>query len=179
MEYEDLWPDSIENQYVSTENISAIMKQQAAYLKEKSQGKVFLRFGHIKEVSSFAALEAGIINLSAVTRIQASSEYIDNSNIDELKDANELYSQKRFGCEIYNQMYRFRLFEMNFSPLYPIDVCIDEGIVSNIKGQYLTEAFGEDTLQVNDDNEFIELLKSVFSSKKVAYILTRLMEDEQ
>lgn len=176
MKYEDLWPDSIEDQYIPTANIAEIMKQQAAYLKNKSHGKVLLRFGHIKSITPFTIAETTMTSISAIAKMHAPREYIDNSNIDELKDANELYSQKRFGCELHNHSYRFRLFEMDLPPLYPIDVCVDEGIAFDIKEQYSEEAFEKYVLQVNNDNEFIELLKSIFSSKKVTYIRARLME---
>lgn len=176
MKYEDLWPDSIENQYIPTVNIDEIMRQQAVYLKNKSHGKVLLRFGRIKSITPFTMTEATMTGISAIAKMHAPKEYIDNSNVDELKDANELYSQKRFGCELHNHSYRFRLFEMDLPPLYPINVCIDEGITSDIKGQYFEETFDKNVLQVNNDNEFIELLKSIFSSKKVTYIRARLME---
>lgn len=179
MEYENLWPDPIENQHASTANISTIMKQQATYLKEMTQGKAFLRFAHIKKVEPFSMAVSAMTSISAITKLQASDEYIGNSSINELKDANELYSQKRFGCEIYNRSYRFRLFEMDLPPLYPIDICVDEGIASDISKQYPEEAYDQGTLQVNNDDEFIKLLRFIFSSKKVSYILTRLMETNQ
>ena len=47
---------------------------------------------------------------------------------------------------------------------------------ANNQEQYSEEAFEKYVLQVNNDNEFIELLKSIFSSKKVTYIRARLME---
>lgn len=179
MKYENLWPESIDDGYVSTNNIVAIMKQQAEYLKKKTNNNVFLRFSHIKSVTPITTMASVMSSLSVLTEKSVCSEYIGDVPVDKLKDANELYTQKQFGCEIYNHQYRFRLFEMSLPPLYPIEVVIDEGIVSDIRGQYLADPFVENTLAIDNDNEFLEMLKSVFSSRKVIYILNRLMEDSR
>lgn len=168
MMYENLWPDSIESNYASTENIKLIMKDQASYLKEKTHGNVRLKFMQIKNVYSTAAT----YSLMTANKI---SQYFDNGqNTERLKDANELYDSKSFGCEIYNDTYRFRLFEMDLRPLYPIFINIDEGIVEDIEKYYLSEEFISNTIQIDSDEDYIKLLKLIFGSRKLAFILDRL-----
>ena len=36
------------------------------------------------------------------------------------------------GFEICTEKYRFRLFELRMTPIYPIEIIIDEGICKNI-----------------------------------------------
>lgn len=168
MAYENLWNvPSVDILGDSTENVMEIMKQQAQYLKEGTNGKVMGKFSKIKNVmTSIAGLAAAL-----------SPEISDDTEISNLSDANNLYKSQRYGFEIYNQTYKFRIFEMNLSPLYPISIMFDEGVLEDTRENlgYCTEKGRTDTtFIVKSDNDLLECLKVVFSSKKVKYILYRL-----
>lgn len=170
MEYENLWDvPSVDILGDSTENVMEIMKQQAQYLKEGTNGKVMGKFSRIKNImTNIAGLAAAL-----------SSEVTDDNEINNLSDANNLYRNQKYGFEIYNQTYKFRIFEMSLSPLYPISVMIDEGVLEDTQESlsYCTEKGSTNTTCiVRSDKELLECLKIVFSSKKVKYILYKLQQ---
>lgn len=170
MNYKNLWDiPPIDILGDSTENVVEIMKQQAQYLKEGTNGKVLGKFSKIKDVmTQIAGLAAAL-----------SPEMSDDTEINKLSDANKLYRSQRYGFEIYNQTYRFRIFEMNLSPLYPISIMFDEGILEDTRESlsYCTEKGSADTtFIVKSDDDLLECLKVIFSSKKVKYILYRLQQ---
>lgn len=170
MDYENLWDvPSVDILGDSTENVMEIMKQQAQYLKEGTNGKVMGKFSRIKNIM------ANIAGLAAAL----SSEVTDDNEINNLSDANNLYRNQKYGFEIYNQTYKFRIFEMSLSPLYPISVMIDEGVLEDTLESlsYCTEKGSTNTtFIVRSDKELLECLKIVFSSKKVKYILYKLQQ---
>lgn len=170
MNYKNLWDvPSIDILDDSTENMVEIMKQQAQYLNEETNGKVLGKFSKIKNVM------AHIAGLAAAL----STEISDDTEINKLSDANALYRSQWYGFEIYNKTYKFRIFEMNLSPLYPISLMFDEGILEDTRENlsYCTEKGSVDTtFIIKSDDNLLEFLKIIFSSKKVKYILYRLQQ---
>lgn len=170
MAYENLWDvPSVDILGDSTENVMVIMKQQAQYLKEDTNGKVRGKFSRIKNIM------ANIAGLAATL----SSEITDDNEINNLSDANNLYKSQKYGFEIYNQTYKFRIFEMSLSPLYPISVMIDEGVLEDTQeslSNCIEKGSTNTAFIIRSDNELLECLKIVFSSKKVKYILYKLQQ---
>lgn len=170
MAYENLWDvPSVDILGDSTENVMVIMKQQAQYLKENTNGKVMGKFSRIKNI---------MVNIAGLAAT-LSSEITDDNEINNLSDANNLYKSQKYGFEIYNQTYKFRIFEMSLSPLYPISVMIDEGVLEDTQ-QSLSNCIEKGSTNtafiIRSDNELLECLKIVFSSKKVKYILYKLQQ---
>lgn len=169
MEYENLWniPNG-ENPLDTTSNIVEIMRQQGKYLKEGTNGKVFGKFNHIKN------LAAGMQALSRAV----SFEVVDDPETSNLDDANKLYGAKKYGFEIYNNTYKFRVFEMLLTPVYPVNISLDEGIVEDTQHElinsYIEKLPEANQFSVKSDDEFLTFLRIVFSSKKVRYIIQRL-----
>ena len=88
MNYKNLWDvPSIDILGDSTENVVEIMKQQAQYLKEGTNGKVLGKFSKIKNVM------AHIAGLAAAL----STEISDDTEINKLSDANTLYRSQWYG----------------------------------------------------------------------------------
>ena len=156
MAYENLWDvPSVDILGDSTENVMEIMKQQAQYLKEGTNGKVMGKFSRIKNIM------ANIAGLAAAL----SSEVTDDNEINNLSDANNLYKSQKYGFEIYNQTYKFRIFEMSLSPLYPISVMIDEGVLEDTQeslSNCIEKGSTNTIFIIRSDNELLECLKIVF-----------------
>ncbi len=169
MEYDNLWSiPSVEKPLEVTENITEIMRQQGKYLKEKTNGKVFCKFSRIRDITAgFEALSAVLINGIS-----------ENEETKDLEDANKLYKDLRYGFEIYNSIYKFRVFEMKLSPLYPVTTLVDEGIVEDsfqeLQNNYIEKGTTSNQFIINNDAELLSFLRIIFSSKKVRYILYRL-----
>lgn len=170
MAYENLWDvPSVDILGDSTENVMVIMKQQAQYLKENTNGKVMGKFSRIKNI---------MVNIAGLAAT-LSSEITDDNEINNLSDANNLYKSQKYGFEIYNQTYKFRIFEMSLSPLYPISVMIDEGVLEDTQDSLsncIEKGSTNTAFIIRSDNELLECLKIVFSSKKVKYILYKLQQ---
>ncbi len=170
MAYENLWDvPSVDILGDSTENVMVIMKQQAQYLKENTNGKVMGKFSRIKNI---------MVNIAGLAAT-LSSEITDDNEINNLSDANNLYKSQKYGFEIYNQTYKFRIFEMSLSPLYPISVMIDEGVLEDTQeslSNCIEKGSTNTAFIIRSDNELLECLKIVFSSKKVKYILYKLQQ---
>lgn len=172
MEYENLWNiPATDNLGDSTENVVSIMRQQAQYLKTGTTGKILGKFSKIKNViPSMAEVIAAL-----------PTEQIEGDETRQLADANSFYRPQKYGFEIYNQSYKFRILEINLSPLYPILVSFDEGVLEDTKEElcYCGIKNGEDATQfiIRSDEELIESLRIVLSSKKIKYILYKLQQN--
>ena len=89
------------------------------------------------------------------------------------------YYDKRYGFEICTDKYQFRLFELRMTPVYPIEIIVDEGICKNI-GSALsriaisTEKFNHFT--IIDEEVFCDVLQKILQDKKVHYIISELLK---
>ncbi len=169
MEYENLWSiPSVEKPLEATDNIAEIMRQQGKYLKENTNGKVFGKFSRIRDITvGLEAFSAALINGIS-----------ENEETKDLEDANKLYKDLRYGFEIYNSIYKFRVLEMKLSPLYPVTTLVDEGIVEDslqeLQNNCIEKGTTSNQFVIRDDDELLSFLRIIFSSKKVRYILYKL-----
>ena len=123
MTYENLWDIPSVNEVLnSTDNIFDIMKAQGQYLKENTNGRIFGKFSKIKTINPLSTMGAALTAF-------APREVLQNNDSSALADANELYRDQKYGFEIYNSAYKFRVFEMIILPVYPAQIIIDEGVV--------------------------------------------------
>lgn len=179
MEYSSFWGSNaemnIEGEY--THNILKIMDAQCEYLSCLTHKKVSAVFGEIKQ-------EGAIKNISNLLRnsmneISYDYETIGDRPIDGLIDANSIYSEKKYGFEIYTEEYRFRLFELRMNPIYPVTIKIDEGICQSITEQVKNISLiqlNNNSYQIENETEFCEILKMILQNKKVAYIVNELQK---
>ncbi len=176
MKYDNLWDIPSVNEALNpTDNICEIMKQQGQYLKENTNGKIFGRFSKIKKVNPLSTMGAVLATFSV-------KEILQNDDSSVLADANELYSNQKYGFEIYNSTYKFRVFEMIVSPVYPAHIIIDEGVVANIEEEILScVSKGKEANHylINNDNDLLDCLRLIFASKKVKYLLYKLQQLEE
>ena len=86
------------------------------------------------------------------------------------------------GFEICTEKYRFRLFELRMTPIYPIEIIIDEWICKNIGNKLRKVAIqGEDfnNFKIVDEEVFCNVLRNILQDKKVHYIIAELQKRVQ
>lgn len=135
MELENYWiiDEKQQDDLNYTDSIPVIMEKQSKYLFQSTQGKIFAVFGEIKIDGSMSAMVKVMSNviksISGITHLQ---ESVEESTTKDLIDANTMYFEKHYGYEICTEKYRFRLFELRMTPIYPVEISVDEGICKNI-----------------------------------------------
>ena len=170
MDYPCLWViPSVDTSGDTTDDILKILQQQAEYLESGTNGKVMAK---ITKLSHIAVSKTG----SHATALSSKTA----SKTKDLPDTNTLYQSQCYGFEIYTASYKFRIFEINLSPQYPMLITFDEGILedTNVK---LRELFiARDTYPnryiIRSDEEFVKCLSAAFSSKKLVYLLWKLQQ---
>lgn len=169
-EIPNLWEDSREDDYVTTENIKKICHAQINNLKKNTGDKIKGTFARVN--NPYAAM-------TKVAKTLASSEKLEDSESSAVKDANDLYDDPVYGFEIFNQTYRFRIFDIRLAPVYPVKIHLDEGVQNDIEDE-IYEYKNQDRIygySANNDDEFIEILKAALNSKKVKYIRDQLLKE--
>lgn len=93
-----------------------------------------------------------------------------------------MYFDKRYGFEICTEKYRFRLFELRMTPIYPVEIIIDEGICKNIGKTLARIAIPMEKFNhfiINDEETFCDVLENILQDKKVHYIIDELQKRVQ
>ena len=78
-----------------------------------------------------------------------------------------MLKEQYYKFEIYNEKYRFRLFTYTYTPIYPNKMFLDENIAKEIDEKQ--------EVSVENDQELIDLLRSIFSSQRVARIIRMMV----
>ena len=171
----DLWPKQILNQEYEKNHAVEILKEQAKILAQKTEGKVKATFSRIDYQESFNSLTK-IKGFSQVNRLMTKSEsslYLEKTPEiieEELKDKtniNYLYDKTLYKFELYNVEFRFRIVILKNCIEFRIDIGLEEGISNEL---YINR-----NIIIESNQELEELLKRVFSSKKVQLILNRMI----
>ncbi len=152
-----------------TDNIPDLMEEQCRQLKQASHGRITGRFDRVRSLEDIAPKMQSILGRGHLTG------YPPNSNT---VDAGELYSPKNYAFEIYSQNYYYRVFEIRLSPMYPVPMRYDEGLLS---GDDLSIALPREAkvgawFNVNSDLEVMDILGSAIKSRKMQFILSRLLK---
>ena len=157
----------------TTDNIRPILEEQAGYLESGTNGKVQADFCEIE------AIPADLIGPSRTFSI-ASPSKAEGDDGKGVFDANDLYKTQCYGFDISNDFYRFRIFEMNLSPLYPVSMFFDEGVLEDSEEMLSKQSIKRGKLSnqyiICSDQDFIASLSAAFTSKKVRYIIGKLLK---
>lgn len=185
MEYKSLWGicEDIKDELKRTNNIYRIMEEQCKFLFQDTKGKVFAVFGEIEKNGSVKVLAEAILNVyKGISGMPEVYESVGGISTKNLVDANEMYYDKRYGFEICTEKYRFRLFELRMTPIYPIEIIVEEGICKNIGNELSKVAIqGEDfnNFKIVDEEVFCNVLRNILQDKKVHYIIAELQKRVQ
>lgn len=185
MEYKNYWGISDDTQVdlKYTENIHRIMEEQCKYLFQYTKGNLFAVFDEIKMDDSIYTVAKAVSNvLKSVTGIPGLQEKIEETSTKSLIDANVMYYDKRYGFEICTEKYRFRLFELKMTPIYPVEIIVDGGICKNIGSTLARIAIQDEKFnhfKINDEETFCSVLQYVLQDKKVQYIIRELQKRVQ
>lgn len=160
----------------TTDNITNITRQQCQYLKQETSGKVLAKFARIKLINPIQKAFETLTYSPVLSQLNTPKESVGDTDTMNLKDANELYVKARYGFEIYNKSYKFRVFELQMEPVYPIELLLDEGIGEEVRGflegdQQITDYT---KYKVDSDEDFIRYLGIILKSRKVRYIVNRM-----
>ena len=164
----DLWPDFSNGSKSEESQAVELLRAQAKTLSQKTEGKVKASFSKVNYKS------VPLTSIQKIAAILPTGRVLEEEVDEELqnkKDFNDLYQPTKYKFEIYNTTYRFRVFTLSNSMFFPISFEIDEGFLEEIS------MFGnKNPIEVSNNAELEDLVKNVFSSKKVRTIVSRMME---
>lgn len=167
----DLWGKVTETKGSASEVLS-IIKNQAALLEEKTNGKVKADFTKVRyEFRSKQSYMATVRDLLTTMSVLvgpavASEELVEVDERKDLEDANSLYEHGKFKFEIYSSKYRFRVFFVEYSSVFPIKIEVEYGI--------LEDKIVKSTIKSVD--ELVSILRSIFNSNKLKFIIQEMMK---
>ena len=159
-----------------TDNIYKIMDEQCEYLFKDTQEKVFAIFGEIKIDGSLFSMAMSNI-FRGISGIAGLQETVAEVSTKSLIDANSMYFDKSYGFEICTEKYRFRLFELRMTPIYPIEIIVDEGIcknIGNVLSRIAISTEKNNCFRIVDEEVFCDVLQKILQDKKVRYIINEL-----
>jgi len=161
----DFWPDFDMNDQ-DTQGAIKMLKTHALSLGKKTDGAVKATFSKIEYNTRSLEVAAGIGRVIA-EQMTIGSEILEEELMDK-KDGNALFQTTTYKFEIYNSTYRFRVFTLECKPVYPISIRVDEGIRNEIN---LSAAYC-----IEDENELIDVVKGIFGSQKLRYIISSMLK---
>lgn len=177
MEYKNYWKigEDSQEELKYTDNIQRIMDEQGKYLFQYTKGMIFSVFSEIKIEDSVTVMTRSLSNLvKGISGIRDIGETIEESTTKDLIDANAMYFDKRYGFEICTEKYRFRLFELRMTPIYPVEIIVDEGICKNIGNTLAKIAIPMEKFnhfKISDDETFAVYYKIFYRIKRYAILL--------
>lgn len=158
----DLWSNLMSTTLEESDAVN-FLREQARLLGKKTDGIVRATFSILEyRTPGIAVAETIGKALSAFSRDEVLEDELANK-----ADAQDLDKVTTYKFEIFSDTYRFRVFILTNRRWYPINIQLDEGI---------SEELGKPiNCQVNNSGEFLDLVTSVFSSKKVSSIISKMI----
>lgn len=185
MEHKSFWgfEESGQTAFQETSGIFDIMNRQCDELAQYTKGYVFGIFDVIKKDESLAKT-AGVLAsiMSSISWMPDTSESIGEMSTKDKIDADTMYWQKRFAFEICTEKYRFRVFSMLITPVFPVTITINEGVCKNIANKLekmVRPVKADNTFIIDDEDVFCGVLKEILSDRKVHYIVRELTKRGQ
>lgn len=180
----DLWGNlNLSDNKETTANIHSIMNEQCMALKERTHNSVLAVFD-IKKIEVINPLNS--MALSNITPLiealepysTVKKESIGNIKFDSLENADSFYNVKEYGFAIYNNDYKFKVFDIKISPVYPVEMLIDEGILKNISDEICNYAdYNEknNCLKIQCESDFCSVLRMILQDKKLHFIIREMI----
>ena len=164
----------------STSTIASYFSKQGKMLMEASDGKVEGVFAETRVVNNALSPYYDFADtISAVSKLGS----IQRTPELNLIDADKMYEKQDYCFEIRSKTYRFRLLTLEFGPLYPVTMYVDDGVfrdLSKSSGRFtLSEEGKPRPLTIENGSDLNEVFQALMGSKKLNYICARLMEESQ
>lgn len=125
----------------------------------------FSKIQYTETPSGFTSALSVMATISAATQVKR--EEVLEEDLTGKTNISDVLEEQRYKFEIYNENYRFRMFTYTYSPIYPNKMFLDENIAKEIDE--------EQEVSVENDQELIDLLRSIFSSQRVARIIRMMV----
>lgn len=167
MRMENLWPIFNEEQAEPNEAVT-ILREQARYIQNNTQNKIRATFSKVTYKKS-TPLNAVEYFGKAMTAIPSINEEELEEELQGKENVNKLFEKIQYKFELFNDEYRFRLFILNNSELFPVTLEVDGGILENISYQNKGE--------IGSNDELKSILKEIFSSPKVRRVVLRMLAE--
>ena len=161
----NLWPD-FSNETDEKNETLEIIREQAKLLQGLTKGKVKASFSKIEYKYDAQSVTDNLSNIVYSIKEQMCEE-IPDLELAGKENANRLFTTQLYRFEIYNNTYRFRVFRLAYSQIYPITFFIDEGIAEEIKTNREQE--------VQNNTEVRNLLSQILRSRKLVSLIYQLM----
>ena len=180
MEHKSYWRFDECNQTTlrETKNIFDIMEYQCKELSKHTHGNVFGVFGQIKKDGSLFRTASVIASVpKSVSGTAEITETVGEMSTKELIDADGMYWKKSFAFELCTEKYRFRVFSIVITPIFPVVITINDGVCKNIADRIETivqSANSENSYLIEDEEAFCEVLQEILADRKVLYIVNEL-----
>ena len=180
MEYKSYWGFGEQERAVlrPTNKIFDIMDYQCKELSKHTEGNVFGVFDEIKKDGSLIKTASVIATvLRSVSGVTEVTESVGEMSTKDLIDADEMYWKKWFAFEICTEKYRFRVFSMLITPVFPVEITINDGVYKNIanKIERIAKPSKMDNgFLIEDEDVLCNVLQEILSDRKVLYIVNEL-----
>lgn len=184
---ENLWASALKASLENpTDEIVPFMEEQCRDLEKATSGIVHARFVEIRHVPKDPTpSEAGMAAVyTKLSQIIGTYDTVEKDVLSQ-EDIGDTYEKKTYGFDIYSENYKFRPFMVTIGPTYPIELSIDETIWRESRDQFLRylpideRDQSDNTIRIEGINELKGCFRTIVESRKLGYILHRLIEDKQ
>ena len=169
----DLW-GNVAQSSGSANSVLSLIQEQATLLETKTNGKVKADFSRIHyqykaEQTSMQLMHNMLKSMSVLSSVaNPQPQLIEVDERKDLEDASHFYEQGEYKFEIYSDKYKFRLFTLEYQSVFPLKLEVEYGILED---KVVTE-------NVQSIDVLKSLLRSIFVSNKVRFIIQKMMELE-
>ena len=163
----DLWPDFDMIEQTEANNALKILREQSRALAKKMGNKVKATFSKIQYTETLSGLTSALSVVATLNAAKVKREEVLEEDLTGKTNISDVSKEQYYKFEIYNEKYRFRLFTYTYTPIYPNKMFLDENIAKEIDEKQ--------EVSVENDQELIDLLRSIFSSQRVARIIRMMV----
>lgn len=163
----DLWPDFDMIEQTEANNALKILREQSRALAKKMGNKVKATFSKIQYTETLSGLTSALSVVATLNAAKVKREEVLEEDLTGKTNISDVLKEQYYKFEIYNEKYRFRLFTYTYTPIYPNKMFLDENIAKEIDEKQ--------EVSVENDQELIDLLRSIFSSQRVARIIRMMV----
>lgn len=147
-----------------------ILQEQARLIKTKTNGLIKCTFSLIERKSpSPGAIVAVSVFSKALAKSGISQEEILDDELEGKEDINSLTKERIYKFELHNDNYRFRIFTFRYCELFPVYMCVDEGIREELS---LPKE-----IRIDSNQDLKDAFGRIFKSKKLLSIITKMMNE--